>query len=249
MLTLYFSGQQIKSNSTISPNLTIAAPSVSWTPIPNTLYTLLLYNSITQKVHFAAVNIPNTDLGSSKILNGYEYLSSGSYTLDLYTQQEKLYGPLEIDTFKSKGQLISSITFDVKLSVKPISLIQPIATLAQHVDTSQDKETWFSPELSTDKAKFCRCVLQVGDKQPHTCNSEKAWFETRLNESGVQKKCYNPYAVCASRVGTTSRECGNMANFENIPDSLLESYASLNKIDIPSPYNRTQMLNNIYAAK
>ena len=94
--------------------------------------------------------------------------------------------------------------------------------------------------LSDREEKYCRCVLKVGDKQKGACNTERAWFETREGHT-----CYNPYAVCAKSTRTSSRSCGENYSFETLSDDHLVTYAQLSKIDIPSPYNRSQLLSNI----
>ena len=58
-------------------------------------------------------------------------------------------------------------------------------------------------------------------------------------------KFYNPYAICAKSVGTTSRECSDNYSFENIPNAELQGYASLHGIEIPSPYDRGELIENI----
>ena len=94
-------------------------------------------------------------------------------------------------------------------------------------------------DLTEKEEKYCRCVLKVGEKQPESCN---------LSEKG-RGKCYNPYAVCAKSVGTTSRRCGENYNFEELSDEQIKAYARLSKISIPRPYNRQEMLNRIYKWK
>ena len=93
--------------------------------------------------------------------------------------------------------------------------------------------------LTEKEEKYCRCVLKVGEKQPESCN---------LGEKG-RGRCYNPYAVCAKSVGTTSRRCGENYNFEELSDEQIKTYARLSKIAIPRPYDRQEMLNIIYKWK
>lgn len=120
------------------------------------------------------------------------------------------------------------------------------------VPTAKSAQNRFKKDsvLSEKEEKFCSCVLKVAAKQKGACNTERAWFETRDN-----KTCYNPYAICAKSVGTTSRKCGENYNFESLSDDELISYAQLhqkdkdNKLVIPKPYDRDQMLTNIYTWK
>ena len=95
--------------------------------------------------------------------------------------------------------------------------------------------------LPEQKEKWCRCVVKVSSKQSQECLEQKAWFKT-IGES----KCYNPYAICSKSVGTSSRECGDNYEFNNFSDQELKSYGYLHKdLDVPAPYNRNKMLDNI----
>lgn len=99
-------------------------------------------------------------------------------------------------------------------------------------------------DLTDGDQKYCRCVLHVLAKQNKGCLENKAWFK---DIDG--KRCYNPYAVCAKSTRHSSRQCGVNYNWEGIPDNELEGYANINHIPVPTPYNRTQMINNILAWK
>ena len=98
--------------------------------------------------------------------------------------------------------------------------------------------------LNEKERKYCRCVLHLAGNQTPTCLVEQAWRKEREGRT-----CYNPYAVCASRIKTTSRLCGQNYIFENIPDHELRAYALLSGITVPKPYNRAKMLANIEAWK
>lgn len=102
-----------------------------------------------------------------------------------------------------------------------------------------DHSQYFLPgaNLSEQEMKYCMCVLQVAAKQPGSCNLEKAWYETRDD-----RVCYNPYAVCARSVGTTSRDCGKYYNFDTLPDNLIQAYMNLNQITIPEPFDRNSAI-------
>lgn len=98
--------------------------------------------------------------------------------------------------------------------------------------------------LTDQEQKYCRCIVHVAAEQPGACNLEKAWFEERDN-----RICYNPYAVCAHTVGTTTRNCSENYKFDNFPDDELVAYANLHKIKSPEPYDRNIMLEKIYSWK
>jgi hypothetical protein len=98
--------------------------------------------------------------------------------------------------------------------------------------------------LSEQEQKYCHCVLEVAAKQPGACSAERAWFEQRDGRT-----CSNPYAVCAKTTGTSYRHCGANYNYEALPDREIEAYANLSHIPVPEPYNRAQMITNIYQWK
>ena len=104
----------------------------------------------------------------------------------------------------------------------------------------KDGETEIKLEgMNEQEQKYCRCVLEVAAKQPGQCNMEKAWFEQRQGET-----CYNPYAVCANSVGTSSRICGENYNWSALPDEMLTAYANLNNIQV-SGYSRQEVIRGI----
>ena len=98
--------------------------------------------------------------------------------------------------------------------------------------------------LTEGEQKYMRCVVKVAAKNAEQCNREKLWFETVDG-----KECYNPYAVCAKSTRHSCRGCGDAYNLEGFTDDQLKAYASLNRVNIPSPYNRDMMLKNIYSWK
>jgi hypothetical protein len=73
---------------------------------------------------------------------------------------------------------------------------------------------------------------------------QRAWY----SKAGG-KECYNPYAVCAKNVGTSSKQCGENYSWEDIPDKELKAYAYLKKISVPRPYNRKAMIDRIVEHK
>lgn len=101
-----------------------------------------------------------------------------------------------------------------------------------------------SSQLTEEEEKYCRCILHVASEQPGQCNMEKAWFEKRDD-----RICYNPYAVCASRVGGSNKNCSINYQFENFPDDELRAYANLHGIKSPTPYSKNKMLDAIYEWK
>lgn len=53
------------------------------------------------------------------------------------------------------------------------------------------KGTTYHKKPQSKGARYCRCLLHVGEKQPTWCLHDKAWRQKRNG-----KTCYNPYAVC-----------------------------------------------------
>lgn len=89
-------------------------------------------------------------------------------------------------------------------------------------------------DLTEKERKYCSCVLKVAAKQPGECYEPEKW---QRKVGGV--KCYNPYPICTKSVGRKGRvNCGSNYDFEAMDDTYLKAYADLNKIEIPSPYNR-----------
>jgi cobalamin biosynthesis protein CobT len=91
--------------------------------------------------------------------------------------------------------------------------------------TDQDKKNYFKKgsDLNGDEEKFCRCILHVEEK------------------GGA----YNPYAVCAKSVGTTSRKCGENYNYRSIPLDELRAYLKSKGIRVSKNATRSEMLEKI----
>ena len=96
-------------------------------------------------------------------------------------------------------------------------------------------------QLPEKEAKYCRCILHVASQQKPECLRQKSWF--KQIDGG---RCTNPYAVCAKSVGKTSRRCGLYYNYDELPDEELIGYAHLNRIEVPDPYNRGEILKRIF---
>jgi hypothetical protein len=131
-----------------------------------------------------------------------------------------------------------------------LATVETVATVPKFKSSNKRESTkgikYFkdNTELSDEEQKYCRCVLHVASEQPGACNMEKAWFEKKDN-----RVCYNPYAVCASRVGTTTRNCSQSYEFGNLNDDELIAYANLHKIQATEPYNRSMLLDKIASWK
>lgn len=71
-------------------------------------------------------------------------------------------------------------------------------------------------KLTEREQAYCQCVVHGAAKQPGGCNLENAWFEMRDG-----RECYNPYAVCASSVGASTRKCYENYNYNGMRDDEL----------------------------
>lgn len=91
--------------------------------------------------------------------------------------------------------------------------------------------------LNEHQQKYCDCVLDVAAKNSAACNQ---------NHDFGTPGCYNPYAVCAKSTKTSYRHCGENYDWTTLSDEQLRAYAELNNISVPVPFNREQIVNNIY---
>lgn len=82
--------------------------------------------------------------------------------------------------------------------------------------------------MSSTHRKYCRCIINVADKQSPKCLKKRAWFKT-ING----KECYNPYSICTSstmRKGNV--ECFKNINLNALPKSKLKALADLKQITV-----------------
>lgn len=208
-------------------------------------------------LHYFVVNVPGMDLDKGDTLMPYmpPHPPSGSgfhwYVIDIYSQYGKVHDKISSQRVRNNPVLYAE-KHDMVLLDRFMFRVHNTdpkgeSTLNSGMTEKAQKQTWLSSGLTEKQEKWCRCHLQVAAKQPATCNREKAWFKTREGHM-----CYNPYAVCAKEIGTTTRDCDPHYIFENIPDPELRAYASLHKLPIPQPYDRQQMvetLNNYVKSK
>ena len=218
-------------------------------------------------LHLLVTNIKGMDIKGGDSLIDYMPPTPPSnslphmFNVNIYVQSKRIIPiahtvrkkfRLEKFVFEHNLQLVDTVSFRVG-SIVPTAVtssqIGISAPLDKFVERKATTENFFlsGSDLPENKRKFCRCVLKVADKQRGQCNIERAWFETRDG-----KTCYNPYAVCAKSTRTTSRECGKNYDFESFSDNHLLTYAQLHQkskdgiiINIPDPYDRQTMLDNI----
>jgi len=252
-MQVQFGETQARENEKIDFSTAQKPLSLGWEAFPNKYYTLVMYDisaptpenpANSPYLHLLTVNIPGMDIPKGNIVVSYVPPSppSGSaphmYIIDIYEQP----GLISLESVTDR------VRYDLAGLVNRTGLVltKRFSFFVEAPQEYQPKASWLKSEtgLSEPKQKFCRCVLDVASKQPESCNRERAWYQVREG-----RMCYNPYSVCAKSVGTTSRKCGESYDFENIPDDQLVAYASLNRIEVPRPYDRTKMLENIYRWK
>ena len=228
---------------------------IEWQANPDTLYTVIMHNLNTNKINLLVTNIKGMDVKNGDTIIPYQPPNvpansfPSTFVLSIYRQEKEIpiqANIINMDKFIDDNKLVLVDNLNFK-----VGSIIPTASSAAKLEPTKEKSpkdsNYFKPnaDLSDQEKKWCRCVLKVSAKQPSACNIEKAWFEKRDGET-----CYNPYAVCSKSVGTSTRKCGENYDFESLSDSHLKAYAELhqkgsNQIEIPIPYNRTEMLENI----
>lgn len=122
-----------------------------------------------------------------------------------------------------------------------ISSIDGINTLKNYLKYYQSGGgDYFKPNsgLTIDKKKYCRCVMHVLPKNTKTCNK---------NRFPVKKKgCYNPYAVCASKIKTSTGRQSCKYNFKDkdIKIEELKAYAHMIYNSL-KPFMKENRLGNL----
>jgi hypothetical protein len=114
---------------------------------------------------------------------------------------------------------------------------------SQSRERTANNEIYFiegSP-LSEKEMDYCRCLPHVAAQQSKACLNNP-------NLAGQMvggKKCYNPYAVCAKSVGTSTgrKGCTSFYNFEKdgVPDDEVIHLAYLHNKPVPRPYDREKL--------
>ena len=105
-------------------------------------------------------------------------------------------------------------------------------------------KSYFLPthNLNQNQKKYCRCVLHLIKQNNKQCNKKKQF--NKIND----KKCYNPYAVCASNIKKGAR--GSKTCFYNflskqIPNEEVVKYAYLN-YDTINEWGKKNKFGTIY---
>lgn len=220
-------------------------------------HTLIMYGKDIDKepyIYLLVINILGNDIENGDTILPYEEPHVRHYTsprkksqeyeliVEFYRQPEVI--SVNVPTTRSHFNLENFVRDnDLHLLDQGILNISKMRTRGQNTLVfKHNHNDYFLPDstLNDQEKKYCRCVLNVASQQPGACNLEKAWFERR--EGSV---CYNPYAVCASSVGTSSRECGDNYNFQGLPLDHVKAYAGLHGIQYTEYTSRDVLINDI----
>lgn len=266
MAQVYLSNQLINSGQAVDLNTAQLPLSMSWNANPAQLHTVVMYDTSVPRadapvespyVHFLAVNVPGINIPAGNILIPYSSPSppanSGlhTYVINVLSQLGPVSVPYQLNRSKfSLAEFVQNYrlspmyqhSFNVEGRTTYTRAYQPRSTRTVKYDGVMDKSQWMNSQVPEDEQKYCRCIIESAGKQSGECLTGKLWYHRVGGYS-----CSNPYAVCG-RVGARG-ECGKNYIFENLPDAELKGYSNLNKIPVPSPYNRQQLLQNIQTWK
>lgn len=225
---LYAQSQRLVPNQ-VSAASSLGSLSVTWKAPVSELDTLMIYDLDSPSgvyLHMLEINVHSGDVNTGNIVVPYE-LPNPPYGEHRYiVAVARQSRPLKIDK-------LSRLVFDVDAFVQQHDLsFQTFETLV----VNRERRTFYldvrlndkhaiiqaDSDLSDEQQKFCSCVIDVAVKQPSACNFEKAWFEKR---EGAM--CYNPFAVCAKSIGTSTRACNSNYNFDAMNDAQLEAFGNL----------------------
>lgn len=222
---------------------------------PTLYYTLIIIDIDAIQspfLHALIINIPGNDISNGNVIASYTppnppiNSKDHRYFIYIYQQPHRITPMLvstrtnfDINTFISKNRLILS---EMEVIVVNSNTRQYYLTESSPLVTPNPDHPLINTNslLSESEKKYCSCVIEVAEKQPGACNLEKAWFERKDN-----RICANPFAVCAKSTGGSNRNCNQNYNYSEMTDSQLVAFSNLNNIPIPTPFNRSILLDTI----
>lgn len=220
-------------------------------------------------IHLLVTNIPGSDIGSGEVSASFMLPSplrgSGEhrYVIDLYQQtitvkEEPVAAHrrrFRFEDFVARHRLhhVDTDVFVVDPNTMMFYLREPawqVTFNPHHPLVKKDAG------LKEGEVKFCSCVVNVAVKNPEECNLQHAWpSRAHLDSSGGTSpsspnklpsgKCYSPFQVCASTVGTTSRHCYESYNYNEFNETQLHALANLNGIHVAPSMSRESVVNAI----
>ncbi len=221
-LEAHFGNTKVTPSKSISIHITKKLLDVTWNGTANIYYSIEVKNTKTNEIHALIINLPGEPKGKEEGFVAVEgtITKPGSYRITLYEQKEWL-PEIEQSTYSGVVPL-TSIVFLVNSN-----------TSERIIDNK------IIPNIR--ERKYCSCVKQVAVKQDKDECLEKRKFGG--------KGCYNPYAVCAKSVGTTTRKCRAGYIYENMTLPELRASAKLDKLPNVNTLSRTKLIAKLNALK
>lgn len=242
-MKVLFKEIEINDNDEIYAEKTKTGPRFNWKGKENEYYSIIIYDTDAKIIHYLRVNIlGGKENGGVELVKYLPMNPPGdekhNYYIALMSQSEEL----DVTDFNiDRKTEINELMEDFGLQV-----IEKINYISYHENNIKDdrkddrKDNYFKhdSDLTEDEKKYCRCTLHMAAKNSEKCNKT-------INRGKREYGCYNPYAVCAKSVGTTTKNCGKNYNFEGIPDDELEAYIELRKLKINGKHTREKMIRAI----
>jgi phosphatidylethanolamine-binding protein (PEBP) family uncharacterized protein len=104
-ISVYFQGKEAKGN--VKPrNQTLLMPTVSWTTLPDTLYTVLIWDPDAPSpsyIHLLAINLRSSNLSTGQTLLSYEPPSPPSGIHRYFTTVYQQKGTIDVPVPKSRA--------------------------------------------------------------------------------------------------------------------------------------------------
>jgi hypothetical protein len=235
---------------------------VSWDPEPGAYYTLAIYDIDAPReethysspfIHLLVTNIPGSDISRGEVSAAFMLPSplrgSGEhrYVIDLY-QQTVPVKEAPVAAHRRRFRFADFVSRHGLHHVDTDVLVVDPNTMMFYLREPEWQIT-FNPHhplikkdapLNEGEVKFCSCVVDVAVKNPEECNLEHAW-PNKLPGG----KCYSPFQVCASTIGTTSHHCYQAYNYNEFNETQLHALANLNGIRVDPSMTRDAVVNAI----
>lgn len=236
-------------------------------PFGDKLYTLVIFdndapypgrNTASPYVHLFVYNIRNGDVVNGDYLLDYVPPNPPVdspphvYQVQLWSQPSKLNyikgngrSNFPLNEMLKQSSFVDRFDFTVgDFGTIPLSTEAPVAPTPSSFSGSLFGSPRYvpppaSPSIVGNRHDFFRSDSTLTEQQKKYCSCQ-----LKVTDKGT---AYNPYAVCAKSVGTTTRDCTNNYDFNKMPDNLLRAYLRLHKLPVIEPYNRNDALATINA--
>lgn len=201
-------------------------------------------------LHYLVINVPGNNIADGDVLMDYlppdppRDSDAHTYYLEVYEQKasKRPYRHTKRDNFD-----LDNFKETYGISAGPVASFnfrsghqRPSSAPARRAATgSSGNKLQGDHPLTEREVSYCNCLLGVAGKQPSGCTPERAGRRIQ------GETCYNPFAVCAKSVGTTSRKCNEYYDYDNLSDPELIAAASLIGVKPKIPYNRDYVLREI----